>query len=59
MTLKRLRVLKAEEDFAHFDELINKTLDNYEGYNHSDCFASSQPSHKSKRQHIQSKEKRK
>ena len=32
MTLKRLRVLKAENDFAHFDELINKALDEYEGY---------------------------
>jgi hypothetical protein len=30
-TLRRLRVLKAQNDFAHFDELINKALDVLEG----------------------------
>ena len=32
MTLKRLRVIKAEEGYAHFDKLINEALNEYEGY---------------------------
>jgi hypothetical protein len=59
MTVRRLRVLKAQNDYSHFDELINKSLDLLEGYdNKSDCFASSQPSHKSKKQHTQTRKEK-
>lgn len=30
-TLRRLRVIKAQNDYSHFDELINKALDCFEG----------------------------
>ena len=57
-TLKRLRMIKAGFDYSTFDEVINVGLNLLED-NQSDCFASSQPSNKSKKQHTQTKEKRK
>jgi len=60
MTVRRLRVLKAQHDYTHFDELINKALDIFEGYDQTiDCLPLPQPCHKLKGNiHNKKKEKK-